>query len=281
MELEHTSCPMCGSERKGNAYSNFFPYKVVRCYSCNFYYLSPRPTEASMLQLYSEEAYFEGEGNGYNSYLEQEMALRATFRRLMMNMKRNCLTGGTLLEIGCGYGYLLEEAKNFYRIRVGTDFSSQAVEQARRRANHIYQGGIEQIPSGEKFDCIIATQVIEHVYQPKTFLKQLSNHLLPGGKILIATPNMGSFWRYMMGHRWPSFKIPEHVLYFDKKSLSTLMRQVGLISIKPLPYPHAFPLPLIAAKLNLKPPSVLNKFNLWLPATTLALYGTSPSNLSS
>jgi 2-polyprenyl-3-methyl-5-hydroxy-6-metoxy-1,4-benzoquinol methylase len=276
MELEETSCPLCGSKKKAKAYPNFFPYQVVRCQSCNFYYLSPRPTEYSMLQLYSEDTYFEGEGDGYNSYLEQELALRTTFRRLMENLKKHKITGGTLLEVGCGYGYLLDEAKEFFNIRVGTDFSSQAVERAKQRADRIYQGGVDQIPVEEKFDCIIATQVIEHVYQPKTFLQQLLDHLKPGGKIVIATPNMGSFWRKFMGHRWPSFKMPEHILYFDQKSLFTLMQQVGLIGIKPLPYPHAFPVPLIAAKLNLTLPSMFDKLNLWLPATTLALYGIAP-----
>ncbi len=274
MELEHTHCPLCNREKKCKAYPNFSPYEVVRCQSCNFYYLSPRPTEASMLQLYSDNTYFEGKGGGYNSYIEQELALRLTFRRLMKNLKKRNLTGGSLLEVGCGYGYLLDEAKDFFSLRVGSEFSSQAVEHAKLRADYIYYGGVDQIPDDQKFDCIISTQVIEHVYHPQTFLKELLKHLNPGGKMIVATPNMGSLWRYVMGHRWPSFKIPEHVIYFDQKSLSTLMHQIGLVGIKPLPYPHAFPVPLIATKLNISLPSVLNKLNLWLPATTLALSGT-------
>jgi SAM-dependent methyltransferase len=273
MDIEYPSCPLCHSESHRNAYSKFTPYKVVRCHSCGFYYLYPRLTETAILNLYADDDYFEGEDKGYTSYSEQEVALRATFKRVMLNLRKNKLTGGSLLEIGCGYGYLLDEARNFFEFRVGTDFSERAVKQAKSRADFVYPGGIEQVPIQEKFDLIIATHVIEHVYQPKAFLEKITKHLHPGGVAVIATPDMGSFWRYLMGHKWPSFKLPEHVLYFDKRSLSTLMKEVGLFNIQPLPYPHAFPLPLVAAKLGIKIPLKLSNFNLWMPATTLALYG--------
>lgn len=43
--------------------------------------------------------------------------------------------------------------------------------------------------------------------------------------MVVAAPDMGSWWRWLMGHHWPLFKIPEHVLYFDRKSLKALVRQ--------------------------------------------------------
>jgi SAM-dependent methyltransferase len=181
-----------------------------------------------------------------------------------------------LLEVGCGYGYLLEEGIGYFNPRIGTEFSPQAVKEAQRRADYIFEGGIEQIPPDERFDCIIANQVIEHVYEPQRFLEQLIAHLRPGGRVVIATPDMGSFWRRLMGHHWPSFKIPEHIIFFDKKSLYTLMRQAGLIKISILPYPHAFPLSLIASKLHTPLTSRLGKINLWIPATTIAMYGIVP-----
>lgn len=273
MKLEFSPCPLCKSEHRRIAYAEFTPYKVVRCQDCRFYYLCPRLRETAMLNLYANDDYFEGEEQGYSSYSDQEVSLRATFRRLLQNLRRHKLTGGKLLEIGCGYGYLLDEAKDLFELRVGTDFSRSAVQQAKSRADIVYCGGIEQVPPAEKFDLIIATQVIEHVYQPKLFLEKITKYLQPDGIVVIATPNMGSFWRYLMGHKWPSFKLPEHILYFDRRSLSQLMTEVGISNIKPLPYPHAFPLTLVAAKLDIKLPSNLSNFNLWVPQTTLALYG--------
>ncbi len=76
-----------------------------------------------------------------------------------------------------------------------------------------------------------------------------------------------------MGYYWPSFKIPEHILFFDKNSLYRLMSQAGLIKIQSLPYLHAFPLSLVAAKLGIFLPQVFGKINIWMPGTTIALYG--------
>lgn len=273
--LEYTACPLCHSSKHEKVYQ-FRPYAVVCCQSCGLYYLSPRLKETEMLKIYSNGNYFEGKEVGYSCYKAQEDALRSTFRRLMINLKERNLTGGSLLEIGCGYGYLLEEARGFFSPRAGTELSQHAVEEARRRSDHVYKGSVDSIPADDRFDCIIATHIIEHVYQPKEFLERLNKHLKPGGRMVIATPDMGSFWRHLMGSRWPSFKIPEHVLYFDRKSLYNLLQQTGLKKISTLPYPHAFPLSLIAAKLHIPLPSTMGKSSLWLPATTIAMYGVAP-----
>jgi 2-polyprenyl-3-methyl-5-hydroxy-6-metoxy-1,4-benzoquinol methylase len=226
-----------------------------------------------MLKQYAHPSYFSDEAIGYSDYQKQKESLRATFHNFMLNLKKHNLAGGALLEVGCSYGYLLEEAIGFFETRTGTEFMHEAAEQARKKADHVYEGGIDQIPANEKFDCIVAIQVLEHVYQPKSFLEKLRCHLLPTGKIILATPDIGSPWRRIMGHQWPSFKIPEHILYFDKRSLSSLMRQSGFIHINAIPYPHAFPITLAASKFKITLPRILNTFKIWIPATTIAMYG--------
>lgn len=277
-DLEYPACPLCRSDRREVRYQEFGEHKIVRCCKCGVYYLYPRLTEAAMNRAYAGDEYFAGGNSGYSdtSYAMQERALRATFRRLMRNLEKRNLTGGTLLEVGCGYGYLLDEARKFFKSRVGTEFSHQAVLLASTRADKVYEGGVEQVPAHLKFDCVIATHVIEHVYQPLQFVKRLARHVKPGGAILLAAPDMGGCLRKLMGHRWPSFKTPEHVLYFDAGTLSALMKQGGLTDLQSLPYPHAFPLTLIASKLRLPLPAVLGGANVWVPATTVALHGTVP-----
>jgi len=115
--------------------------------------------------------------------------------------------------------------------------------------------------------------VIEHVYEPLTFVRQLANHTKPGGHVVIATPDIGGALRKAMGRRWPSFKAPEHVLYFDFRTLSALMHQAGLTNVRRLPYPHAFPLGLLTAKFGLTMPPLLARPKVWVPATTVAAYG--------
>ncbi len=228
-----------------------------------------------MQEAYRQPSYYEGGACGYadTSYTAQESSLRATFKRLLHNLADRQLTGGTLLEVGCGYGYLLDEARPYFDHRVGTEFSLDGAEIARATGAEVFVGGIEQISAERKFDTVFAIQVIEHVYQPLAFVKQLINHTQPGGHIIIATPDIGGVLRKAMGRHWPSFKVPEHVGYFDFRTLSRLMEKAGLSDVRQLPYPHAFPLGLITAKFGLNIPSALGCLRIWVPTTTIAVYG--------
>lgn len=276
LEFEIPDCPLCGSSQREQLYvgRERNPYAVCACAQCGMAYLAPRVTEQQVLSLYQEDHYFGGEdGEGYESYVDQEEALRRTFRRLLSYLQGKGIARGALLEVGCGFGYLLDEARPLFDRTTGTDYSSNAASHARLFADEVWLGGVDAVPETERFDCVIATHVIEHVYHPREFLDALTEKLKPDGTLLIAAPDFGSFWRRLMGNRWPSFKFPEHVLYFDGQTLSRLMRERGLSAVEDVPYPHAFPLPLIAAKFGLKVPAALNRYSLWLPATTVACMG--------
>lgn len=274
-DFEFPDCPLCGNSESEAMYQGrgFDPYSIRSCGRCGMSFLSPRPTELAMLSLYQVDDYFSSDEQGYANYAAQEPALRATFRRLLEHLASCGLTGGNLLEVGCGYGYLLEEAKPHFKRRVGTDFSAGAVEQARMRADQVFIGDISSVEDQLVFDCIIAAHVIEHVYHPYDFVKETIKRLRPGGALLLAAPDFGSYWRKLMGRRWPSFKLPEHILYFDKQTLPYLLVQGGLENIRPVPYPHAFPFGLIASKVGIRLHDIWNKYNLWLPATTVAFVG--------
>jgi SAM-dependent methyltransferase len=273
--LEYPACALCKSEQRQFPFRLQEPYSVARCTACGLYYLYPRLVESAMHQVYSQPSYYEGGACGYSdaSYIAQESALRETFKRLLRNLATRGLTGGQLLEIGCGYGYLLDEARLLFDRRVGTEFSPQGAEIARATGAEAFVGGIEQVPPEAKFDCVIATQVIEHVYEPLPFVKRLVDHAKPGAHIILATPDIGGVLRKFMGQRWPSFKAPEHVVYFNFQTLSSLMVRAGVNDVRRLPYPHAFPLGLIVAKFGLTLPSVLAHLKVWVPATTIAAYG--------
>jgi SAM-dependent methyltransferase len=274
-ELEYPACPVCANHERQFPFPLREPYGVARCTACGIHYLYPRLIESAMQEAYRQSSYYEGGECGYadSSYTAQESALRATFKRLLHNLADRGLTGGSLLEIGCGYGYLLDEARPFFERRVGTEFSAEGAAIARATGAEVFVGGIEEVPRDSKFDCIVAIQVIEHVYEPLRFVQQLASHTKPGGHIVLATPDIGGVLRKAMGRRWPSFKAPEHVLYFDFQTLGALMRRAGLSDIHRLPYPHAFPLGLIVAKFGLAIPCLLARLKIWVPATTVAAYG--------
>src|SRR4026207_214822 len=175
--LEYPVCPLCNSDRRDFPFrlsatgrvrrGEQEPYRVARRIECGLHFLYPRLIERAMQEIYRESSYYEGGACGYadTSYTAQEFALRATFKRLLQNLAKRGLTGGNLLEIGCGYGYLLDEARSFFGRRVGTEFSPEGAEIARATGAEVLVVGIEQVPFEAKFDCVIGTQLIEHVYE--------------------------------------------------------------------------------------------------------------------
>lgn len=273
-QLEHTACPLCGSRELGASEYNFAPYRVVQCRDCGLWYLSPRLKVSTMMALYSDDAYFEGSNGlseGYSDYALQEKPLRATFRRFMKQLGDMGITSGSLLEVGCGYGYLLEEARPYFNKLIATDFSPGAVEKAAQKADRVYLGGIEALPQDERFDCIIAVEVIEHIYDPNRFVASLKAMINPGGWLVLATPNMGSWWRKVLNKRWPSFKLPEHVTYFDQRTLTALFEKHGFDSMRRIPSPHAFPLAVVMEKLGINLSSGAGEANIWIPDVVLSM----------
>lgn len=275
MQLEQTPCPLCGcadARRPGPA--AFAPFAIARCAACGFHYLSPRLVEAQMHARYTEAAYYaapeRAPATGYAAYADQERALRTSARRTLRRLRACGVRGERLLEVGCGYGYFLAEAAADFARRDATELAPEAIARARAHADRVFCGGLEQVPEGERYDLIVADQVIEHVYAPRAFTADLLSRLAPGGHLLLVTPDYASPWRRLLGARWPSYKIPEHVLYFDRRSLDRLLRDAGAREVRAFDCMYAFPLGLLLAQAGARAPAALAHTPIWVPRTEVA-----------
>ncbi|WP_298913097.1 class I SAM-dependent methyltransferase [uncultured Roseobacter sp.] len=278
--IEDAACPMCGGTEAGETPYSQPPFKVKRCKSCTLNFLSPRLAAEEANRFYQSDTYFSGgDGvSGYDDYAVQEQSLRATFRKLLDTIEAQCATGGSLLEVGCGPGYLLDEARDQFDTLSGVELSASAAKSARQRTSARIYLSIDEIEDAPAFDCIVATHVIEHIYEPVAFVESLAKRLKPGGSVILAAPHMGSIFRRIMGRHWPSFKYPEHVSFFDEKTLPDLFRRAGLDVVERVPYPHVFPLSLVLAKFGLRGPRWTDRINVTLPATTISFRAQHRSN---
>ncbi len=68
----------------------------------------------------------------------------------------------------------------------------------------------------ESFDVITFFDVIEHVRDPETFLKNVHKLLKVSGKIFLVTPSLDSWSAHLLGRHWMEYKV-EHLFYFGKK----------------------------------------------------------------
>jgi 2-polyprenyl-3-methyl-5-hydroxy-6-metoxy-1,4-benzoquinol methylase len=90
----------------------------------------------------------------------------------------------------------------------------------------IVKGNMENYLFKEKFDVIVAGDVIEHVSNQGLFLDNIHSHLAPSGILILTTPNA----------KWPTVVLrpnPTHVLWHDKHTLKQLLERHNF-SIKKL-----------------------------------------------
>lgn len=274
-ETEITSCPLCGSSNDSIIHS-FGELNVVSCRDCGLRYLNPRIRESAMRKRYEHMSYFSGGGTaGYDDYHIQEVSLRLTFRRFLGNLRKAFPKFESLLEVGCGYGFFLDEARAFFPRRTGVELSAEAGATAEKASGaHVYIGDVSSLPPEMKdLDIIAMINVIEHVYEPIPLLVSLRERLTAEGVVVVATPDIGSFWYRIMRKRWPSFKIPEHVAFYNKKNLEELLHRAGFETIGAIPFPHAFPLGVITEKFGINLPPGPSARILWMPRVMLALAG--------
>lgn len=104
--------------------------------------------------------------------------------------------GLRLLDIGCGGGLLCEPMARLGAQVVGADASSTNIEIARI---HALQSNLDidyraetseaLLEQGEKFDCILNMEVVEHVADVNLFISSCANMVKPGGLMFVATIN--------------------------------------------------------------------------------------------
>jgi SAM-dependent methyltransferase len=176
------------------------------------------------------------------TYLAEEQGRRRTARRLLRRLRRH-VPGGRLLDVGCGHGLLLDEARRLGYDVEGVELSTTAARYAREnlglRVRHLALEDAEL--DTERYDAIVIVDVLEHVDDPVACLDRLRALLAPGGALLIATPDPSSLVARAAGGRWWCY-LPAHFCLIPRKTLLGLLRVRGLVLVEDVPYVLSFTL---------------------------------------
>lgn len=104
--------------------------------------------------------------------------------------------GKTILDLGCADGSLLEPLTQHNTVH-GVEISESLSEAAKKRGLLVTTADVEQegIPfPSETFDVVVAGEILEHIVETDFFLTECNRVLKPGGKLVLAVPNINTFF---------------------------------------------------------------------------------------
>jgi SAM-dependent methyltransferase len=219
-------CPACG---RSTAHAWLYAIRdctILRCAACG---LGRTEAPAFAPEGYYTDDYFTGQhADGYADYRGAEAVLRREFARTVAFIRAR-RDGGRLLEVGCAYGFFLQEARPFFDV-CGIELAADAAAYARRSGLNVVTGLADEATLRRLGSCdvIAMLDVIEHLADPLDMLRLLGRHLAPGGSIVITTGDFGSLVARLFGKRWRLMTPPQHLWFFTPDSLSRMARSAGL-----------------------------------------------------
>ncbi len=202
-------------------------FRVEDCANCGMMRLNPQPTDHELANIYNANYFLTADddihGQARASLLKTNTA--AHYLNLLESYVKAPLTG-SLLEIGCGHGDLLMQAASKGLTVTGIEYSAHAVEIATKKLGtrgRIICGEITELSgTKEQFDYIVFADVLEHVRNPREFLRNVRSLLREGGIAIAIVPSIDSLSARLMKNKWMEFK-PEHLWYFSKATLKRLL----------------------------------------------------------
>lgn len=267
-------CPACGARERWPRPWRARDYMGLggedewllwRCAACDSLVLDPRPDEASLPLAYGSYythepaaataprglawALFNGYLRAHFGWLRQPrlaagrwlcaavppLALKLDFygRHLFA---RDFPERGLLLDLGCGNGEFLEQAREMGWRTLGVDFDPEAAAACRARGLEVLAGTVHDLlpERAGTIDVATLSHCIEHVPDPRAVLVAVRALLRPGGAIWIATPNPGGLGLRVFGSAWRGLEASRHLCVPSQRALRRMLADAGFESIRVL-----------------------------------------------
>lgn len=228
-EAEAAVCPACD----GRAFRFLFTKNGRRfweCRECRAQRLIPLPT-AEELERHYRTSYESG------LYRTQLDAPAINDRRAQLRLEEILpfCRAGRWLDVGCSEGDFVATARRRGLDVEGIDLSEAAAARARARGLPVSCSTVADHRPPAAYETVTAFDVIEHVPDPLAFMASIWSLLLPGGTVVLTTPDLSSLSRLMMRRRWYFYIPEEHLFYFRRDSLARLLARARYDVLKVRP----------------------------------------------
>jgi hypothetical protein len=224
------TCMFCGGTLVGILQvPSINPYIQVtldlcRCSRCGHGTISPLPSQDLLNHLYRC-----GSPSVIAVGWEKEAKIELTEpEAFAWNRIQKANSPGRCLEIGVGKGLLYSKmmAAGWKCRGIDPGDWGQSLPGVVR--------SIDQLATNEKFDCIIAFDVFEHMSNPMQQLTQIATHAEPGTELWLAFPRISSFRFAIQRLKWRMLRPIGHVHFFSRRSIEAMLSANGfeLVSLR-------------------------------------------------
>ncbi|HJU27892.1 MAG TPA: methyltransferase domain-containing protein, partial [Candidatus Binataceae bacterium] len=135
-----------------------------------------------------------------------------------------------VLDAGCGSSLIIQSLNN----AVGMDMSMGKLRFLRRHGIPLVRGSSFALPfKDDSFDCVISSQVIEHIPYEQSLFAEMRRVLQPAGTLIIGTPDYDTVgWRIIepvYGMLMPGGYRDEHITHYTRRSLTDILARQGFV----------------------------------------------------
>jgi 2-polyprenyl-3-methyl-5-hydroxy-6-metoxy-1,4-benzoquinol methylase len=243
--MEKVNCIFC-DKTNDHVIINENGYNGIRCSQCGLIYVSPRPTFEEIVNLYSHDMAQISAKSQISSPFPKRLHAKHSLKIIRKFLKK-----GTMLEIGTGAGYFLDEARKVTFEVYGIELNSTLTGFVRNKLGiSCEESPLKASLFGEKqYDVIYHCDVVSHFYDPIKEFCKINSMLSTKGLVVFETGNFGDVEEKYYKH-FKKFQYPDHLFFFSEKNLIELLDKTGfefidiyrysilpqLISIKVLEY---------------------------------------------
>jgi 2-polyprenyl-3-methyl-5-hydroxy-6-metoxy-1,4-benzoquinol methylase len=162
--------------------------------------------------------------------IESEWGFR--WRYILRTLKRYA-AGPRLLDVGAGNGYFVYLARTEFGLGAeGLEISAAEADFARDTFDiELLRGDLAIVT--QRYDVVTSFNVLEHVKQPMTLLREMSERLSPGGLLVLTTPNPSCIHRRLRGlNKWNMVCPPHHINLFTRTALQEMLARMGFEALE-------------------------------------------------
>jgi len=236
-ELSHVRCPGCdGSDHKFKFEKYSFSY--VECSTCASLFCTPRPSEDALKRYYQTGS----STNYFSEVLWESTKQNRTTKIYRENAKRvfeiceaQGLSPETICDVGSGQGLFLDELRSVFKAA-----RLAAIEPNLSSASKCQEKGYEVMPAiaeeaqewEGRFEVVISTEVIEHSFSLRKYVKALYRLTKPGGICLVTGIGAEGFDIISLGSNSQNIYPPAHINFLSLKGAQALFDGVGFKEVK-------------------------------------------------